>query len=377
MMALLFAPFTVKADEITVGTATDAKNLAPFLNSYQNSWLEMVYTSEEIGQACNIGSIAFKYVDGPTLETNDIRIYLAETTKTKFANVSEWTPEDELTLVYSGTNVVLGDDEWETFEFDTPFNYSGEKNLAVVVAKTANYYQLTLTWACYDDPSSIMFTGNVNNDQDESYAQYPTADGLAIYSKKPVMKLTVTEAQEVAKLEAPKNLRASIRQDLPDYDYKYEITMAWDAVAGAKGYDVYVNTATATDYYMGYTNGTFYVAGANQEGTLEFYVKAFNDETESDPSEAYTITIVDDAVEELSSSFTIYPNPVENQLFVTTESSVEEVSIFTLTGALVSQQTTINGQQTSSIDVSELNSGVYFVRIKTNDGERVERFIKK
>ena len=279
LMLMIMTSSVMKADEIIVGTATDARNLAPFLNSYQNSWLEMIYTAEEIGQACTIGNIAFQYVDGPTVETNEIRIYLAETTKSSFADKSEWTPENELTLVYSGTNVVIGDDAWETFELDTPFEYSGEKNLAVVVAKTANYYQLSLRWACYDSPNSIMFTGNVNGDNDTSFAQYPTADALAIYGKKPVMKLT----------EA----------------------------------------------------------------------------------------IIDDAVEELTTSFNIYPNPVNDRLFIETEANVKEVAIYTLTGVMVGQKTTDNGQQTLSIDVTNYNSGIYFVKVVTDNGEVVKRFVKK
>ena len=370
LMVVLF-PLTMKAQEIIVGEATTDKNLAPFLNSYQNSWLEMVYTAEEIGQACTIGSIAFQYVGGPILPTNDLRIYLAETDKERFMDKTDWTPEEELTLVYSGTNVQIGGDEWETFELDTPFEYSGEKNLAVVVAKTAEYFELTLTWACYSYAGGVMFTGNVNGDHDTSFAQYPTGEGLAIYNYKPVMKLV--EREPVAELAAPTNLRAYIRQDIPDFNYKYEITMAWDAVEGATGYDVFVNTATAQDFHMGYTNGTAYVAGSNQEATLEFYVVAFNDETESAPSEVYTIVIQDDAVEELTSSLNIYPNPVNDRLYIETLTQTQTIEIYDVYGR---QQLVVSGQQ-SAVSVANLNSGIYFVKVVTENGEVVKRFVKK
>ena len=109
LILMVMTSSVIKADEIIVGTAADNKNVAPFVNSYPNSWLEMVYTAEEIGQACTIGSIAFQYYEGPSLDVNDIRIYLAETDKSSFENKSDWTPESELTLVYSGTNLMLGD----------------------------------------------------------------------------------------------------------------------------------------------------------------------------------------------------------------------------------------------------------------------------
>ena len=183
--------------------------------------------------------------------------------------------------------------------------------------------------------------------------------------------------EEPAKLDAPTNLRATIRQDVPDYDYKFEITVAWDAVEGAKGYDVYVNTEKQQDFHMGYTNGTAYVMGSNQETTFEFYVVAFNDETESDPSEIYTVTVVDDAIEEKNASFNVYPNPVSDRLVIETEATIENVTIYTVTGVMIGQQSTVNSQQSLSIDVTDLNSGVYFVKVVTSEGEAVQRFIKK
>ena len=181
------------------------------------------------------------------------------------------------------------------------------------------------------------------------------------------------ENPEPAKLEAPKNLRAAIRQDVPGYGYKFEITTMWDAVEGATGYDVYVNTNSAQDFHMGYTNGTAYVIGTNEEITFEFYVVAFNDDTESEPSEIYTVTVVDDAIDEHTSSFRLYPNPVNDKLYIETEIEIEEVVIYDAFGR---QRTTDNGQQTT-VDVSNLNSGVYFIMIKTNDGVVTKRFVKE
>ena len=370
LVMMVMIPSIMKADEIIVGTGTGSTNTNPFLSYIHHSWAEMIYQAEEIGQACTIGSIAFNFVEGSPYTINELNIYFAETTKTEFANKSEWTPEEELKLVYSGENVVVGDDAWEIFQLNAPYEYSGEKNLAVVISKSSTAFVEVLKLACYDAAKSIMFTAS---DTDASFAQYPTADGMSVYSKKPVMKLI----ESAAKLDAPTNLRAAIRQDVPDYDYKFEITVAWDAVEGAKGYDVYVNTEKVQDFQMGYTNGTAYVIGTNQETTFEFYVVAFNDETESEPSEIYTVVVEDDAIEEVNASFNVYPNPVSDKLVIETEATIEAVTIYTVTGVMVGQQTTVNRQQTLSIDVTNLNSGVYFVKVVTENGEAEQRFIKK
>ena len=80
-----------------------------------------------------------------------------------------------------------------------------------------------------------------------------------------------------------------------------------------------------------------------------------------------------EGVDELTASFRLYPNPVNDKLNIVTETEVEEVVVYDAFGR---QQTTVNGQQ-STVDVSNLNAGVYFVMIKTNEGVVVKRFIKQ
>ena len=81
-----------------------------------------------------------------------------------------------------------------------------------------------------------------------------------------------------------------------------------------------------------------------------------------------------EGVEELASSFNIYPNPVNDKLNIITEVEIEEVVVYDVYGRL---QSTVNGQQSMVIDVSDLNSGVYFVMIKTNEGVVTKRFVKE
>lgn len=73
------------------------------------------------------------------------------------------------------------------------------------------------------------------------------------------------------------------------------------------------------------------------------------------------------------SSVNIYPNPVNNKLFVSTNSKIETISIYTITGVMVYNEKISN----NVIDVTSLNSGIYFVKINTREGEIIERFVKK
>jgi len=70
--------------------------------------------------------------------------------------------------------------------------------------------------------------------------------------------------------------------------------------------------------------------------------------------------------EELSLSFKIYPNPVNNSFNI--NKSANELRIYDLTGKLVK---TFVGEftQNKSFDISELNDSIYLVKIKNNEGQ--------
>ena len=79
---------------------------------------------------------------------------------------------------------------------------------------------------------------------------------------------------------------------------------------------------------------------------------------------------------EHNSALNIYPNPVEDELFLATEIHIEEIAIYDIYGReTISQQANETTSQ-QVINVDDLNSGVYFVKIKTDDGNIVKRFIK-
>ena len=79
-------------------------------------------------------------------------------------------------------------------------------------------------------------------------------------------------------------------------------------------------------------------------------------------------------------SFNIYPNPVNDKLYIETQTQTLTVEIYDIYGRQQSmvngQQSMVNGQQSTVIDVTNLNSGVYFVKVVTSEGETVKRFIK-
>ena len=71
----------------------------------------------------------------------------------------------------------------------------------------------------------------------------------------------------------------------------------------------------------------------------------------------------------------IYPNPVDDRLYIETLTQALTIEIYDIYGRR--QQLSANSYQPSVIDVSDLNRGIYFVKISTEEGDIIKRIIKK
>lgn len=75
--------------------------------------------------------------------------------------------------------------------------------------------------------------------------------------------------------------------------------------------------------------------------------------------------------EAFTANFSSYPNPVQNEL--TIQGGVGIITIFSSTGKLIQQ---LNHTEMSSINVADLQSGVYFVTLTDAIGSRTKQFVK-
>ncbi|MBQ8760428.1 MAG: fibronectin type III domain-containing protein, partial [Bacteroidales bacterium] len=188
LLAVLMMPFAMQADELIIGDGTGSGYYAPFNNFYYHSWNETIYQASEFEGSSSINSIAYHCATpGKTVNTNFVKIYMGETTRSEVASSSDWTPEEDLTLVYHGTDIVLGDTEWEEFVLDTPFAYTGLNNLVVVVAKSATGYNSSLKWYYTDYGNNPCMY--YQKDSPASASEYPTNNSGVKYAYSPDIKI--------------------------------------------------------------------------------------------------------------------------------------------------------------------------------------------
>lgn len=80
----------------------------------------------------------------------------------------------------------------------------------------------------------------------------------------------------------------------------------------------------------------------------------------------------------LAGSFSVYPNPATDVLNISNSINAEinAITITDLNGRTV-KQITANGSVDSQINISDLNAGVYFVNINSNEGSLTKKIVQK
>jgi sugar lactone lactonase YvrE len=89
-----------------------------------------------------------------------------------------------------------------------------------------------------------------------------------------------------------------------------------------------------------------------------------------------TIPSIITAIDEVQgkTSLTLYPNPAHDQLDFMCEWDVHSYTIFSNSGIMIKEVQSLDNR---NIDVSELLSGLYFIRFNTNKGLIIQKFIKE
>ncbi|MCF6306386.1 MAG: T9SS type A sorting domain-containing protein [Flavobacteriaceae bacterium] len=105
-----------------------------------------------------------------------------------------------------------------------------------------------------------------------------------------------------------------------------------------------------------------------------WYLIIYNENGDSAEYEWYTLSTQDS----FSVNFTLFPNPITNEFFISIDNTSEKVNvtIYNILGEII--LTEKNYQSNTSVDVQNLNSGIYFVSITDENGNTsIKRLIKK
>jgi hypothetical protein len=97
---------------------------------------------------------------------------------------------------------------------------------------------------------------------------------------------------------------------------------------------------------------------------------------EDGTEKSYKLRVMADtkpAVSEIGNVVQLFPNPVIDNLYLKSDITIEQVTIYDLTGRAVKQVQ----QPGLSIDLTDLASGFYLLKVKTSQGETMQKLIKE
>lgn len=154
LLLLVFCTTSTMFGQVQIGVGTNTEQKTPIHAPFGYSYSQSIYLSSEINASGSITSIQWYYAgNGDLTNSQNLVIYMGNTSKTEFTSETDWAPISTLTQVYSGgitTNQLPG---WKTIILTTPFVYDGLSNL--IVAADENQEM----WDNYND---TFYNSSVN-----------------------------------------------------------------------------------------------------------------------------------------------------------------------------------------------------------------------
>jgi hypothetical protein len=261
----------------------------------------------------------------------------------------------------------------------------------VVYQKTDSGYKFTfdLSWKALDSafvptPGKLIGLDALISDQDSSVVGDKSRNQITFNSPSlflyndPSLWGTVridsngmfTQVFDTTPPSAPTNLKAVAAGA--------NVTLTWvsskDSTA-VMSYIIFKGTDSIANVTAKDTGNTYNVTGLTA-GKYTFGVIAVDNSGNRSKMDTTSIQFAPGTgIKETGILFTVSPNPMTNELNINSQNLIKTVIITNVSGQIVENRT-INSNQVR-LDVSGLQSGLYFVRVQTDKGYDVKRVIKK
>jgi len=214
--------------------------------------------------------------------------------------------------------------------------------------QSLSFYTTTSNW--YDNAWSMALAGNsgsVWNICDGKSLPFLAWQGISCI----VPVTNITDVPEKATVNAPLALTATIEpEDATNQTIVWSVTDAGTTNAG-----IYGNTFLATAI------GTAIITATIKDGV----------KTGEDYEQIFSIAVGEVGIDELQNyMLDIYPNPTTGKLKIENgELKIENVEIYDMYGRNLTPHT--------SLDISDLSNGIYFVKITTEKGVVTKKVVKQ
>lgn len=361
---------------------TTSKSVPVFCS---NNWAisQQFYFAEEICKAHGtIESIAFKTADVTEESekypfTRKLIVYIINTEEYAVSgNIMKRMSESD--QVFSG-EVEFSYDSWITIDIED-FEYTGKNILICINDITGTNVPGGITFDAFIGPVMVgedngyraLYKRSISGAFDATTSI--SGASTILDTPVPCVRLTFKEGTTEEYLEPaqPTNLTATVLNES-------EVLLEWNGDANTSSYDICENAEVIAT-----TTETSYIVKNLSLGWHCFKIIGVNGIKKSEPSEIQCVELLEipeepeipgESIEELSLSLLLYPNPVNDKLYIETEVEVEEVVVYDIYGRPQDYKTT-RLQGNLVIEVLNMKNGVYFVKVVTENGEIVKRVWK-
>jgi len=303
--------------------------------------------------------------------TKIVFFYTNTDTEASFV-IKVWKGPNAATEVVSQTITAVG--EWNEVVLDNPVLIDCSQELWFGYEVTQQYgfpagcdagpaVQGKGDMISFDAADWKSMSSEYSLDYNFNIAGYASASVKGAVAATPLVKTTV-ENPTVAEISMISNNKPVT----PVYE-PFNVTPA--SAKGPSSYNVYRDGAV-----IGNTTETSYSdASYGGEGQYTYYVTAVYDQGESDASNSVTVEVVTGMDENEISGLNVYPNPAKDHLNITADVIINNVMVYNFAGQVIVNENV--KAQNYVLNASQLNPGVYMVRIDTEKGTTTKRIIIK
>ena len=383
----LLSLLTVKSQDNLVVTidgsvgelrATSSKSVPVFCS---NKWAisQQFYFAEEICKAHGtIESIAFKTAEVTEESekypfTRNLIVYITNTEEYAVAgNIMKRMSEAD--QVFSG-EVEFSYNSWVTIDIED-FEYTGKNILICVNDISGTNVSGGVTFDAFVGPIMVgenngyraLYKRSISGAFDATTSI--SGASTILDTPVPCVRLTFKEGSTEEYLDPaqPTNFTATVLNES-------EVLLEWTGDENTSSYDICENAEVIAT-----TTETSFIVKNLSLGWHCFKIVGVNGIKKSEPSEIQCVELIkgpEESIEELTSSLLLYPNPVNDKLYIETQTLTQTltIEIYDIYGRCQVTETPSH-QGNLSVDVTDLNSGVYFIKVITSEGETVKRIIK-
>ena len=250
--------------DITIGNGGATNSYLPFYGLYNYTYSQQIYDASELSMGPGeINSISFYCSTAPTSSsTGDIRIWLANTTKSTFNSATDYISPSNLTevcYVQGNRPITVG---WNTFTLTQPFMYDGSSNLVVAYYEGYSTYSSSSFWAHstsshksilhYSDTySNVSYTTPASASGSQYFQNYRSDIRLGVPCDNTVTCVAPNiHVSNITSTSADVNWVPGNMESAWNFEYKAQNDATWTSVQGAVSPVQLTGLTPATHYIV-------------------------------------------------------------------------------------------------------------------------------